>query len=434
MVTMGNTPDKLNSVDETLRYLYELRLFGTKLGLENPRRLAQLFDNPQHKLRFIHVAGTNGKGSVCSMLANIYREAGYRVGLFTSPHLIQFGERIQVDACPIPDQHLVALVNDIREALTTLPTNQHPTFFEVVVVLALLHFERERCEVVIWETGMGGRLDATNIVTPELSVITNVSLDHQKWLGATIEAIATEKSGIIKPGIPVVHGLGEGTARGVVERQAQECGSTCVAVPDETPLEADISVGLPGAHQRHNAALVWQAITLLAKRFPVSTQIRRKGLETVTWPGRLQSISVTGGTILLDGAHNEASVRTLCEHLQSHYSNHEIAFVLGVLEDKGIDSWLGNLVALADTFEIVPVASGRSLTPEEVANKLVALKPSVRVQIFTETALALEAALKSASLVVVCGSIYLVGEALGLLRDGRIEAIQQGLNDWGSAK
>src|SRR5207248_6505529 len=233
---------------EAIRFLYELRWFGLKLGLENTFKLAALAGNPQNKLRFIHVAGTNGKGSTCAMLESIYRAAGLRVGLFTSPHLVSFRERIQVNRRLIGEADVVRLVGEIKDliedgwpqpeaaaddvaasfslrnsnagahSLKAAATSEderrkpklaatdasHPTFFEVVTVMALRYFAEQKCDLVIWETGMGGRLDATNIVTPLASVITNIQFDHQQWLGNTPAEIAAEKAGIIKPGVPVI--------------------------------------------------------------------------------------------------------------------------------------------------------------------------------------------------------------------------------------
>src|SRR5690348_5589553 len=187
---------------EAIQFLYSLQLFGANFGLETPRKLAALAGNPQEKLRFIHVAGTNGKGSTCAMLESIYRAAGLRVGLFTSPHLVSFRERIQVNRQLIGEADVVRLVEEMQPWFEEFPKGHHPTFFEAVTVMALRYFGEKKCDLVIWETGMGGRLDATNIVTPLASVITNISFDHQQWLGDTLAKIAGEKAGIIKPGVP----------------------------------------------------------------------------------------------------------------------------------------------------------------------------------------------------------------------------------------
>src|SRR5579872_3754337 len=189
---------------DAIKFLYDLQLFGTKPGLEDTLRLAELAGNPHQRLRFIHVAGTNGKGSTCAMLESIYRATGLRVGLFTSPHLVAFGERIQVNRRLISEADIVRLVDEMKVLLEQFPPDGHPTFFEVVTVMALRYFAEQKCDLVIWETGLGGRLDATNIVTPLASVITNIQFDHQAWLGDTLARIAGEKAGIIKPGVPVI--------------------------------------------------------------------------------------------------------------------------------------------------------------------------------------------------------------------------------------
>src|SRR6266487_3702447 len=206
---------------EAIQFLYGLRWFGLKLGLENTFKLAALAGNPQDRLRFIHVAGTNGKGSTCAMLESICRAAGLRTGLFTSPHLVSFAERIQVDRQPISQQEVVRLVEELRPLLKTFPSLAHPTFFEVVTIMALRYFAEAQCDIVIWETGLGGRLDATNIVTPLASVITSIALDHEKWLGSTLREIAREKAGIIKPGVPVITSAAPGNGLEEIQQTAR---------------------------------------------------------------------------------------------------------------------------------------------------------------------------------------------------------------------
>src|ERR1700722_989675 len=207
---------------EAIQFLYGLNLFGANFGLEATRKLAALAGNPQERLRFIHVAGTNGKGSTCAMLESIYRAAGLRVGLFTSPHLVAFGERIQVDRQLIGEADIARLAAEIKSLLTQFPAEQHPTFFEVVTVMALRYFAEQKCDLVIWEAGLGGRLDATNIVTPLASIITNIQFDHQQWLGDTLERIAIEKAGIIKPGVPVITAVDDPGAFRILFETARE--------------------------------------------------------------------------------------------------------------------------------------------------------------------------------------------------------------------
>src|SRR5947207_3141909 len=221
-----------------IQFLYEVRWFGAKFGLTDTFKLAALAGDPQQKLRFIHVASTNGKGSTCAMLESIYRAAGLRVGLFTSPHLVAFGERIQVNRQMIPEKEVVKLVRELEGLLdqgweknssdsemgrrAAAKGEQHPTFFEVVTVMALRYFYEQNCDLVIWETGLGGRLDATNIVTPIASVITNIQYDHQNYLGETLAHIASEKAGIIKPGVPIITGTDSPEALRAIEDAARK--------------------------------------------------------------------------------------------------------------------------------------------------------------------------------------------------------------------
>ncbi len=301
--------------DEAIRFLYDLRWFGAKFGLANTLRLSALAGNPQAKLRFIHVAGTNGKGSTCAMLESVYRAAGLRVGLFTSPHLVAFGERIQVNRKPVTQAEVVGLVNTLRPLLKQFSAEQHPTFFEVVTVMALLHFAAQECDLVIWETGLGGRLDATNIVTPMASVITNIQYDHQTYLGETLASIAAEKAGIIKPGVPVITGTDSAEALQVIVESARRHDSPLTIVPahaaHEPPLDR-LPFPLLGEHQKRNAAVALATIRALGLPLPVSEAALHAGLSGVDWPGRLQLLTLPRGRrILLDGAHNVGGVEAL---------------------------------------------------------------------------------------------------------------------------
>jgi len=251
---------------EAIQFLYGLRWYGAKFGLENTYRLAELAGNPQQSLRFVHAAGTNGKGSVCAMLESIYRTSGLKVGLFTSPHLVSFNERIQVNRVPIPEEAVAESVAALKPLLASFPPEGHPTFFEVVTVMALRYFRQQGCDLVVWETGLGGRLDATNIVTPLASIITNIQFDHQKYLGETLASIAYEKAGIIKPGVPVITGVVTPEAFEVISDTACRlgCSLTQVTPADAArpPLDA-LQLPLLGRHQRSNAALALATVGVL---------------------------------------------------------------------------------------------------------------------------------------------------------------------------
>ncbi len=420
---------------ETIQFLYDLRLFGLKLGLDNVVRLATLAGRPQDRLRFVHVAGTNGKGSTCAMLEGIYRAAGLKVGLFTSPHLVSFRERIQVDRRLITEEAVVRLVDELRAGLRDFPADHHPTFFEVVTVLALRHFAEQQCDLVVWETGMGGRLDATNIVDPLASLITNIQFDHQKWLGSTRTEIAAEKAGIIKPGVPVLTTTDDPDALAVIERTAREKQAPLTVLgPERVKREwpADRPLALLGEHQKVNAALALAAVEVLATQIPVSAAAGRQGLGSVRWPGRLQKVELPGGRVaLLDGAHNPAGAETLRAALAQYYPGERPALILGILQDKDWAAMCETLAPLASRLLLVPVKSERSAPPEALQATCQKAAPGVPLTVCHSLGEAL-AGSENDPFRLVAGSLYLVGEALELLHvspaNGREE---RGLNEWG---
>ncbi|HEX5223006.1 MAG TPA: folylpolyglutamate synthase/dihydrofolate synthase family protein [Verrucomicrobiae bacterium] len=413
---------------EAIQFLYGLRLFGAKFGLENTRQLAALAGNPQEQLRFIHVAGTNGKGSTCAMLESIYREAGLRVGLFTSPHLVSFRERMQINRELISEADVVRLVTEMQPRLATFPVAYHPTFFEVITVMALSYFADHKSDLVIWETGLGGRLDATNIVTPLASVITNIGLDHQQWLGDTLAAIAAEKAGIIKPGVPTLTATSVPEALAVIETVAQQNYSPLTRVTSEYASSIAHSV-LTGKHQQLNAALAVATVDVLRSAIPVTDAAIRAGLTRVSWPGRFQVIRQPDGrTMVLDGAHNPDGIKTLAETLQSSFPNLRPTLIVGMLEDKDWRPMCLQLSSLASRVLTVPVSSDRSASGADLAAVCREQLPEV-----TACASLSEALSKTGNdaLLVVAGSLYLVGEALellGLSPGGSTS--ERGLNEW----
>jgi dihydrofolate synthase/folylpolyglutamate synthase len=418
---------------ESIDYLYSLRLFGAKFGLSNTLKLAEMVGNPQEKLRFIHVAGTNGKGSTCAMLESIYRAAGLRVGLFTSPHLVAFGERIQVNRQNISEAEIVRQVMDLKPLLVQFPADHHPTFFEVVTVMALRHFVEKHCELVIWETGLGGRLDATNIVMPLASVITNIQYDHEKWLGSTLAGISAEKAGIIKQGMPVITATAEPEALEVIKAAARvkEAPLTLVTQEDagKPPLNA-IEVPLLGEHQRLNAAVALATVRAVPS-IRVSDDTLRRGLSEVQWPGRLQLITrPSGQQVLLDGAHNVAGARVLKEALQQYFADRKFTLIIGILGDKNWEGICAELAPLADRIVVVPVDSERTAPTGEVARACSAANTGVPVIQVDGVREALEAC-PNDPFIVASGSLYLVGEALEALSEpGGIARSERALNEW----
>jgi dihydrofolate synthase / folylpolyglutamate synthase len=422
---------------EAIDFLYGLRWFGAKFGLANTRRLAALAGNPQDQLRFIHVAGTNGKGSTCAILESIYRTKGLRVGLFTSPHLVAFGERVQVDRQPLSNEEVVQLVSELRPWLAQFEPDQHPTFFEVVTVMALRHFAARGCDLVLWETGLGGRLDATNIVTPLASVITNIQYDHQKYLGETLASIAGEKAGIIKPGILVITGTDAPEALQVIRETARQQSSPLTIVPPEesrSDLLEHTPFPLRGEHQKRNAAVALAVVRGLQAQLPVGLEEIRSGLSRVDWPGRLQLVELPGGRkVLLDGAHNVAGAETLAAALSQDFPGARPALVLGILRDKDWSRMCEILAPLASRILLVPVHSERTAEPHGLAEVCHRVNPGVRVSEHASLTEAL-AATSQETFVVVAGSLYLIGEALEALHlSAATEHQERTLNEWSVA-
>ncbi len=314
---------------EALAWLYGTQLTGIKLGLDNIHRLLDALGlrDFDRTTRFLHVAGTNGKGSVCAMIDRVSRASGRRTGLFTSPHLVSFRERIRVDGEPVSRAGVAAGLTRLRRL--TGDWDPAPTFFELTTALAALCFADARVEVVAWETGLGGRLDATNAITPVVSVLTAIDLDHMNYLGGTLALVAAEKAGIIKPGVPVVSAPQRPEAAAVITKAAAERGSALRWVNE--PVEARITVALPGSHQRLNAAVALAALE--AAGLAASAGDVAAGLGSVEWPGRFQRLEA--GRVILDGAHNPAAARRLVETWAEEFGREDRpTLILGVLRDK----------------------------------------------------------------------------------------------------
>lgn len=419
---------------EAIEFLYSLRWYGAKLGLENTFKLASLAGNPQERLRFIHVAGTNGKGSTCAMIESIYRHAGLKTGLFTSPHLVSFGERIQVNRETLSHAQVADLVRELQPLLREFDSPGHPTFFEAVTVMGLLHFARNQCDVVIWETGLGGRLDATNIVTPLVSVITNIQYDHQKWLGETLPSIAREKAGIIKTGVPVVTGTDAPEALAVISETARELQAPLTIVDEsETKKPPLDSARLPllGEHQLRNAAVALAACRR-ARGIPLTDTQLRVGLEQVSWPGRLQLVRLPSGRqLLLDGAHNPAGATALAAALKRYFPGTVPTLVLGILSDKDVFAMCDVLAPHAGRILLVPVHSERTAEPGMLAQVCKRTNPHASVTSFATLPEALKASSQDA-FVIITGSLYLVGEAMEFLQLEGAGSGERLLNEWGS--
>ena len=418
---------------DTLEYLYRLRLFGTKLGLENIEHLAVALGNPQNRLKFIHVAGTNGKGSVCAYLNSIYKKSGYKVGMFTSPHLVRFGERIQVNGKSIVDEHLIKLVTTVRNTLPELPDQISPTFFEFLTGMALKYFADEGCDLVIWETGMGGRLDATNIVTPECSIITNVSLDHQTWLGDTIEEIAHEKAGIIKPHKPVITAATQSKVLEKIKKKSKQCSAPLLQIRDDS-MPDHLVPGLIGSHQERNAMTAIKAVEKLASDFPVSAIDLFEGIKHTKLPGRFQTLQWRNREVLLDVAHNLAGYDALAANCRSTFKDNPCDLIFASLDDKPWREGVELLLPYCKSVHCVPAKSQRSVSPQDLKNHLKQNKqPSTNAQIEAYDRLDdcfHQLNEPSKHPILITGSFYLVGNALSIIQDN--DHNETSLNEWGA--
>jgi dihydrofolate synthase/folylpolyglutamate synthase len=384
---------------ESLAWLSSAQQFGIKLGLENTMRLLEALGHPERECRFLHVAGTNGKGSTCAMMDAILRSAGYRSGLYTSPHLVDFRERIRVGGECIPEAAVARLLARMRDA--TSGWDHAPTYFELVTAFAIRHFADVGTDYIVLETGMGGRLDSTNVVTPMVSVITPIAMDHSQWLGDTIAQIAGEKAGILKAGVPVVSADQTPEAREVIVSRAREVGAPLEFVCE--PM--NMRVGLSGHYQKYNAALAVAA--LRAAGVPISEGAIADGLASVQWPGRFQKL----GRFVLDGGHNPHAAARLVETWKEEFGPERALAIFGALADKDYSAMLGTLGDIADELWIVPVRSARAADPSALA----AASP-VPVRISESVSSAIAESTRQHRRVLITGSLFLVGEALEILQ------------------
>ena len=409
--------------EEALTWLYSLQRFGIKLGLENIQRLiAELHVDlatgrvrPDGGLaggRVIHVAGTNGKGSVCAMIDSICRAQKYRTGLFTSPHLVTFRERIRVNGEMIAKD---AVASDLTSICSLVASwDPYPTFFEIATALALKFFSEVKIDIVILETGMGGRLDATNAVQSNVSVITPIDLDHQQWLGDSLKKIAFEKAGIIKSEIPVVSALQKKEVAVVVQKRAAECGAPIEFVT--APHEQD-PIALIGAQQKLNAALAIAAIR--AAKIDIDDSAIAHGLATIDWPARFQKWDER---TIIDGAHNPAAAQILAETWRENFGDQRATLILAVLSDKDLLGICEALAPIADSVLLPKIRSERAATPEELAKVLSANTPSLqnaspaRTSVTPSVADALDQARAKTNPILITGSLHFAGEALAYLR------------------
>jgi len=414
-------------------YLGHLQHFGIKLGLENITALCEALGNPQDRFPSVHVAGTNGKGSVSTMLAEVLRRHGFRTGLYTSPHLVRVEERVRVDGRNIAPEKFRELLTRLKATIDGLMAQgrlvYHPTYFEVLTALAFLEFAERKVDVAVLEVGMGGRFDATNVVTPVVSVITTIAKDHQKHLGSTLEEIAFEKAGIIKPGVPVVCGVRGGAALRRIRRIARERGAPLVEafgrgrVLEVRPARAGLrfnyvgekgrysfSLALAGRHQGANAAVAVATAEVLARIWkPLDKVTTVRAVRETRWEGRLETVR-RRPPVILDGAHNVEGVTALAAHVRET-SRRPVVLVFAAMQDKDIRSMSRVLFPVCAAVVLTRVPYKRSATPEELAAAAPPFKGLVFLEPDTRKAVRLALAQsRGRTPVVIAGSLFLIGE------------------------
>jgi len=418
--------------DTTLEHLYRLERFGIKLGLDNIRRLLSLLGDPHHGLKVLHVTGTNGKGSVCAHAASVLEEAGYRVGLYTSPHLVRFNERIQVNRTPITDDDVLRLWSGMQpaiRAMTAARAIDHPTFFEVTTAMAFEYFHERQVDIAVIEVGMGGRMDATNIVDGLVSVVTRVDLEHTEHLGKTVSRIAREKAGIIKPisrAVTVAQ-----SALPVIEARCRELHAPLTVVNRDVRAErggsdlrgqdirirgsfgeVDVRTPLLGTFQVENVALAVTALVdLRGVGFSIPEEAIRRGIATARWPGRLDLIREKP-SILVDGAHNRPAAEALAGAITDLLPGRKVSLVVGILNDKDLVGMAAALGPLASRVYACRPKTHRAFDGEEVARVFRLHAESVSIPSVRD---AIDAAIRAAGsddIILITGSIYTAGEAL----------------------
>ncbi len=412
---------------EAVSYIEHYGWSTTRLGLERTRELLRRLGDPHKRLKYVHVAGSNGKGSVCAMLDAVLRAAGYRTGLYTSPYIQEFCERIRLDGQNIPGEELARLTERVKAAAEEM--DDHPSQFELVTALGMLYFAEQRCDIVVLEVGMGGALDSTNVIdAPEAAVITNIGLEHTEYLGSTLEAIAATKAGIIKHGCHAVCYDGAPEVTAVVRNVCaeQDVPLREVRFSELEPLSQSLDgqrflwkgreyrLALLGAHQPRNAATVLETVDALRERgWRISEDAVRTGLAGVKWPARLE-VMRREPLFLIDGGHNPQCAEALAESLRTLLSGQKAVFLLGVLADKDYPRMMESVLPLAQEFVCLTPLSDRALPAEELASYLrrQGAKATACADILTGLQVAFDAA-GARGAVAAFGSLYLVGAVRG---------------------
>ena len=413
------------TLEQALHYIHAVCWKGSIPGLERIEALLDKMGHPERACKFVHVAGTNGKGSTCAMLASIFQAAGYKTGLYTSPYILRFNERIQVNGQQIPDKAICELTEYIKPMADSI--FEQPTEFEMVTALGFEYFKREKCDIVICEVGMGGEFDATNVILPpEAAILCNIGLDHTEVLGDTLEKIAATKAGIIKPGCDAVIYREQPSVEAVFEERCKKVGATLHKADfDSIRLESHglsgqvfscgrfehLKLPLLGEHQLHNAAVVLAAVDALkAKGWNLTDEAVRTGLETVQWPGRFQLMHEKP-LFIVDGGHNPQCIEALVQNIDDYLKGRELTILTGVLGDKDFHCMYKNVAPYAKEFITITPANPRAMSAEGLADYLRQFgKPVTACNVVEDgVRLAIEHAGETG--VVLCyGSLYMIGD------------------------
>ena len=406
---------------DPLQYLFGLEQFGIKFGLDNITAIVARLGHPERAFTSIHVAGTNGKGSVTAMVDASLRAAGHKSARYTSPHLVDLSERFVIDGRPVGESDLVRAVADVRDAIDDLRASGglevQPTFFEVTTAVAFELFRRAKVEVAVLEVGLGGRLDATNVVAPPhllATAITSIAFDHQLYLGTTLREIALEKAGIIKPGVPLVVGPLPAEALSAIEQVARERGTPMIqAAPEDA---AGFAIGLRGAHQTANAAIAVRLLQIAdAQGVAVPAAAVGTGLADPQWPGRLEERSLSGGReMLLDAAHNPAGASALASYLEGE-TGAKRPLVFAAMRDKDVTGMFTAMLPAVSRLIATRASNPRSAEPEALAARARAIAPGLPILVEPVIADALTEAWRHSPRIVVAGSIFLLGDVLKLV-------------------
>ena len=423
---------------DSLTWLFGLEQIGIKFGLDNITGIVAALGHPERSFASVHVAGTNGKGSVTAIVDTALRAAGHRSARYTSPHLIDLTERFVIDGQPVQRAALAAVVADVRTAIDQLRDggglDAHPTFFEVTTAAAFELFRRAAVEIAVFEVGLGGRLDATNVIHPLVTAITSIGLDHQQYLGQTLREIAVEKAGILKPGVPVIVGKMPAEAFAAIASIARDRGCPIVRAWDGVTMDdlrpapdarrrmrlrtpahdyGELELGLRGPHQVDNAVVAVRLLDALdARRIAVPPAAIAEGLTQVRWPGRLDLRRLPDGReVLLDAAHNPDGAAALAAFLRTMDSGPS-PLVFAAMRDKAIDRMLSELAQTVSAFVFTRASNPRSADPTQLADRARAIAPGLPVEVELSPARALTAAWRLAPRIVVAGSIFLIGDVL----------------------